>query len=67
MIVTNLVSINVIIMAIIVKCTSYKEIVIDVEVGNVKGMRILRNPQEDPRVCGAPATCMSTWLITTKA
>ena len=60
MIVTNLVSINVIIMAMIVKHVSSEEIVRDVEVGTVEGTRILRNPQEDPGmlpgVCSPPAT-----------
>lgn len=33
--------------------------VIDVEVETVEGIRILRNPREDPRVCCPPATSVN--------
>lgn len=60
-------SINVIIMAITVKCTSYKEIVIDVKVRTTKDKKNFRNHQEDSLklsgVGSLPASCASTWLI----
>lgn len=67
MIVTKPVSINVIIMAITVKCTSYKEIVIDVQVRTAEDKKIFRKHQEDSMklsgVGSLTAICVSTWLI----
>lgn len=70
MTVTKPVSINVIIMAITVKCTRYKEIVIDVKVRTAEDKKIFRNHQEGSRklsgVGSLPASYVSTWLITTE-
>lgn len=67
---TKPVSINVTIMAITIKRTSYKDIVIDVEVRTAEDKEVFRNHQEDSmKLSGAgslPATGVSTWLITTE-
>lgn len=57
-------------MAITVKHTSYKDIVIDVEVRTAEEKEMFRNHQEDSMklsvVGSLPATGVSTWLITTE-